>query len=84
MPAVTGACKCGRQWTGLAEAHCPTCHEHFSTVANFDRHRPGKGGCQPPSLMRGRDGDLVFRPSRGPYGITWRQNVDRRDQAGQT
>ena len=31
--------ECGRGWTGLKECHCASCHESFSTEANFDRHR---------------------------------------------
>lgn len=40
VAGATGRCKCGRQWAGLKEAHCPVCHRHFSTPANFDAHRP--------------------------------------------
>ena len=32
-----GGCK--GVFTGLATAHCPTCHETFSTVSTFDVHR---------------------------------------------
>lgn len=38
-PAGTAHCDCGRQWTGLREAHCSVCHRHFSTPRNFDAHR---------------------------------------------
>lgn len=30
---------CPARWHGLNVAHCSVCHESFSTVANFDRHR---------------------------------------------
>lgn len=30
---------CTQTWTGLKYAHCASCHETFSTVGNFDRHR---------------------------------------------
>lgn len=40
-------CRCGRQWSGLREAHCMACHKHFSTPANFDAHRP-HGACVDP------------------------------------
>lgn len=33
----TAECRCPLRETG--ECHCPTCGEHFSTPANFDRHR---------------------------------------------
>lgn len=68
MPA---SCRCGRQWTGLAQAHCPTCHRHFSTVANFDRHRPGTKGCQDPATLTRRNGNPVFKPTENAYGTTW-------------
>ena len=32
---------CDRNWTGLAEAHCATCHRHFTGVTAFDAHRVG-------------------------------------------
>jgi hypothetical protein len=68
MPAT---CRCGRHWTGLSQAHCPTCHEHFSSVANFDRHRPGAGGCQDPAAVTKRNGDPVFKASVNGFGTTW-------------
>lgn len=68
MPA---SCRCGRHWTGLAQAHCPTCHEHFSTVANFDRHRPGSGGCKNPAEVTNRKGAAVFKPVTNRLGTTW-------------
>lgn len=34
-----GCSGCDNTWTGMAMAHCPTCHNTFSTVGNFDRHR---------------------------------------------
>lgn len=48
-------CECGRTWTGLSEAHCATCHESFSTVANFDAHR---------FFRSGKDGDWNSRNCR--------------------
>lgn len=80
-----GSCiKCGRHWTGLAQAHCAAtgCHQHFSTVANFDRHRPG-GHCQPPGDVHGRDGQPLLKPVVNRFGITWVQNRERPDDIGQ-
>lgn len=34
-------CGCGVRWSGYKTAHCCACHETFSTVSNFDRHRQG-------------------------------------------
>lgn len=50
-PNGTWRCSCGRNWTGLVECHCTVCHKHFSTVANFDAHRP-YGHCVDPLEAR--------------------------------
>lgn len=69
------SCHCGRQWTGLGQAHCTVCHEHFSSVENFDRHGPSYRGCgDPRTLTRVRkDGREVpvLKASEGPNGVTW-------------
>lgn len=51
--AMTRCVKCGAQWGGLKTAHCPTCHETFTTGLNFDCHRAGSHAadtrhCLPP------------------------------------
>jgi hypothetical protein len=33
--------RCLARWGGLKTAHCNTCHETFTVVAAFDRHRAG-------------------------------------------
>lgn len=50
-PPGSASCKCGRNWTGVRECHCTVCHCHFSTVANFDAHRP-HGVCVNPLEAR--------------------------------
>lgn len=42
---------CTKRWWGLAMAHCPTCHETFSTVGNFDAHRKD-GKCHNPARVK--------------------------------
>jgi hypothetical protein len=74
-------CTCGREWNGLAQAHCPTCHAHFSTVGNFDRHRPGSAGCQDPATLTRSNGERLFKPVLSALGTTWAENSDRPDQA---
>jgi hypothetical protein len=69
-------CNCGRQWTGLAQAHCCTCHEHFGSVAGFDRHR-SSGRCQDPAHITTRAGRRVFRSAESPFGGTWVLDTDR-------
>jgi hypothetical protein len=68
---MIAGCNCGRRWRGLAQAHCPTCHRHFSSVDAYDRHRPGSGGCQDPSDIRDKLGRLVYKREEGPFGTTW-------------
>lgn len=68
MPAT---CRCGRTWTGLNQAHCSICHRHFSSPANFDRHRPSYDGCLDPAGIQRRNGDPVLKAVSGPLGITW-------------
>lgn len=69
MPA---SCKCGRRWSGLGQAHCSICHRHFSTVTNFDRHKPSYDGClDPAAITNRRTGNPVLKLSSGPLGGTW-------------
>jgi hypothetical protein len=50
--------ECGREWHGFSECHCMECHEHFKSVAAFDKHRvndPVNGRrCLTPEEMRKR------------------------------
>jgi hypothetical protein len=68
---------CGRGWSGLSAAHCGNCHAHFSTVANFDAHKPNRRlGCGDPATMtrtKPRTGEVVpvFKLSRRPGPPTW-------------
>ena len=40
--AGMGSCvRCPARWGGLKTAHCSACHETFTVVAAFDRHRRG-------------------------------------------
>lgn len=68
-------CSCGRKWSGLAQAHCTVCHEHFSTVANFDIHGPRRAGCPHPSTQtrQKQDGTVVprLKAVEGSFGVTW-------------
>lgn len=71
------SCRCGRRWTGLAQAHCASgCHAHFGSVRGFDRHR-ATGHCADPGTIATRAGKPVFRADDGPLGITWVLATDR-------
>jgi hypothetical protein len=40
--AGMGSCaRCPARWGGLKTAHCNACHETFTVVAAFDKHRVG-------------------------------------------
>jgi hypothetical protein len=61
---------CGRRWDGLSQAHCARCHNHFSSVNNFDAHRRD-GGCRPPQTARRDNGQPIFTARQGPHGTTY-------------
>lgn len=31
--------KCGKKWTGLGKHHCSACHQTFSSIGSFTKHR---------------------------------------------
>lgn len=42
IPAQPHACpRCKSRWGGLKTAHCTACHQTFTTVPTFDKHRTG-------------------------------------------
>lgn len=49
-PANPHSCRCGRRWTGLNTAHCTTCHNTFSGVTGFDKHRKDGECINPPEV----------------------------------
>lgn len=63
---------CPTRWTGLTTSHCAGCHETFTTVSNFDRHRRG-GECVRPSsaglIASQRGGNAVWHQPAGKYDI---------------
>jgi hypothetical protein len=41
-PAQSGTCtQCGAGWGGLKTAHCAGCHQTFTAITAFDKHRTG-------------------------------------------
>lgn len=65
---------CDRQWSGVTQAHCARCHEHFSTANVFDLHWRGRGeerACVAPATILDTDGDPVVRQVQTKYGMTW-------------
>jgi hypothetical protein len=69
-PIPAGAIRhgeCGRWWTGVARAHCPSCHEVFSCDSAAERHRVGPTGarqCASPGTV-----GLIARGM--PFGVLW-------------
>lgn len=64
-------CKCGKGWNGYNTCHCTTCHETFTGIAGFDKHRLA-GKCLDPATMvwgtkSKRAGQLVFRDAGRAY-----------------
>jgi hypothetical protein len=74
MPTIS-RCSCGREWTGTTQAHCRTCHEQFSAVANFDLHGVDRRGCPDPATRtrKKRDGTVVrvLKPIQSVHGRVW-------------
>ena len=50
---------CENRWGGLAQAHCSQCHQLFSGITSFDRHRRN-GKCLDPAKIKNADGELVL------------------------
>ena len=70
---------CGRRWDGLEQAHCPTCHRHWGSVAAFDLHRQGpidaRFCADPETIVWGPASRYAGKPrlrgAEGPHGVTW-------------
>ncbi len=43
-------CKCGKSWTGESRCHCASCHQTFSNVTHFDKHRKSYKCVDPQSV----------------------------------
>jgi hypothetical protein len=57
--------RCGSTWTALGAAHCAAegCHQTFSAVSLFDRHRyvtRDHGGCVAPAEMMDKGKQVAF------------------------
>jgi hypothetical protein len=76
------SCHCGRRWSALGEAHCAAdgCHEQFSTVRHFDRHRMN-GACVWPAALYRRDGQPFLRLVERAGGPTWVDFEERPKEA---
>lgn len=75
-PSNTSGCGgCARRWTGTTSAHCTVCHEHFSTVKNFDLHGVTPRGCPDPATRTRTktDGTVVpvLKAVERKHGVEW-------------
>lgn len=64
---------CKVTWTATTAAHCSECHNLFSAVSLFDKHRHARGergGCLDPATVTSREGErlMFYREGmwRGP------------------
>jgi hypothetical protein len=90
VTAALGNCAgCDRTWDALGQAHCPSCHAHFSSDSAFDLHlgripASGPPRCKDPAKLTKGDGTpkLVLRdgiwgkPTRDPEWVAKRAPHD--------
>lgn len=80
MSGEVWKCDCGRKWTGHTEAHCATCHTHFTSDGAFDRHLASPksdDACYPPATILRKDGTPALEAIQRKYGLVWRVRDDR-------
>ena len=75
-----GKCiKCEANWTGMAVCHCAGCHETFSSIGAFDKHRTGGGEdrhCRDIEEMQNIG--MAYRPERKLWvGLEYDANTPR-------
>lgn len=61
---------CHRTWTGTSQAHCVSCHHHFSSNSAADRHLVNDS-CYPPQEVRDSNGVPKLGLRKDKYGYTW-------------
>lgn len=70
MPNHPNTCGgCDATWTGTRPCHCAACHNTFSGLQHFDRHRYANHGCIDPATIPG----IEYRNGmwRGPQNNPW-------------
>lgn len=76
MADITGSCgKCGKEWSSLTEAHCPSCCAHFTSDSAFNRHLApvqAMEPCHDPAEMRDKKRRKVFEQVQRKHGLVWR------------
>lgn len=67
---------CSKSWSGLNVSHCSACHETFSGVRLFDKHRVHygeRGRCVDPATVTDLYGKRIMWPDDNG---TWRATED--------
>ena len=76
---------CDTTWTALNAAHCSACHQTFSGVHLFDRHRRPTGehgNCGHPGDLRDRTGAPVCEFRDGMWHYPEMTNDEKRARFG--
>lgn len=55
--------QCGKWWTGAERSHCGGCHEMFSSLTAFEKHRRG--------LRYNDPAGIGLEPREKPFGVLW-------------
>lgn len=61
---------CHRSWRSRREAHCATCHAHFTSPSAFGLHLTSRG-CVDPATLRAKSGALVLVEQERAHGVVW-------------
>lgn len=69
-PQIHHCRECHRSWSGTTQAHCVSCHHHFSTNSASDRHLVD-GMCKPPSECFTTNGVPLLGLRTDKFGRTW-------------
>ena len=78
---------CDATWTATAAAHCAAagCHQTFSSVTLFDRHRSlagEHGACKDPALLVGGNGDPICEFRDGMWRFPEMTDADKAARFG--
>jgi len=64
---------CNGKFRGLMTAHCPTCHETFTSPPGFDYHRRAGKCLNPATLRNSKTKEPIFQKADRGYPC-WMRN----------
>lgn len=72
IPLAAIHCKCGAWWTGFNSGHCTACHQTFTGISAFDRHRTGSHAagnrtCLDPATLLTEAGEPALVAANKPW-----------------